>query len=49
MRSIGLEPTAEEVRERIASVDRSGTGCVEFPEFREMMSGRLAGGGACQS
>ena len=42
MRSIGLEPTAEEVRERIASVDRSGTGCVEFPEFREMMSGRLA-------
>jgi len=42
MRSIGLEPTEEEVRERIASVDRSGSGSIEFPEFREMMNGLLA-------
>ena len=42
MRALGFEPRKEEVRKMIADIDRDGSGTIDFPEFLEMMSSKMA-------
>jgi centrin-1 len=42
MRALGFEPRKEEVRKMINDIDRDGSGTIDFPEFLEMMSSKMA-------
>jgi centrin-1 len=42
MRALGFEPRKEEVRKMISDIDRDGSGTIDFPEFLEMMSSKMA-------
>ena len=42
LRALGFEPRKEEVRKMIADIDRDGSGTIDFPEFLEMMSSKMA-------
>eukprot|EP00397_Hematodinium_sp_SG-2012_P060343 GEMP01078446.1.p1 GENE.GEMP01078446.1~~GEMP01078446.1.p1 ORF type:complete len:159 (+),score=50.14 GEMP01078446.1:136-612(+) len=41
MRSIGRNPTNEQLRQMIAEVDEDGSGEIEFPEFLKLMASKL--------
>ena len=41
MRSLGQNPTEEEVKQMIAEADRDNSGNIEFPEFCELMAKRI--------
>ncbi|VDI64645.1 Hypothetical predicted protein [Mytilus galloprovincialis] len=41
MRSLGCNPTEGELKDMIKEVDADGSGCIDFPEFLEMMAKRL--------
>jgi calmodulin len=38
MRALGQNPTAAELAQMITTVDDDGSGCIEFPEFCELMA-----------
>ena len=42
MRALGFEPKKEEIRKMIADADRDGSGVIDFPEFLEMMTQKMA-------
>ena len=42
MRALGFEPKREEIKKMIADVDKDGSGVIEFPEFMEMMTQKMA-------
>src|SRR5882757_6796446 len=42
MRALGFEPKKEEIRKMIADADKNGTGVIDFPEFLDMMTGKMA-------
>ena len=42
LRSLGQNPTKEEVRKLIDETDKDGSGCIEFDEFAKMMAQRSA-------
>ena len=42
MRALGFEPKKEEVKRMIAEVDREGTGTVEFQDFLDLMTVKMA-------
>ena len=42
LRSLGQNPTKEEVRKLIDETDKDGSGCIEFDEFAKMMASRNA-------
>ena len=42
MRALGFEPKKEEVKKMIAEVDREGKGVIEFGDFMELMTGKIA-------
>merc|ERR1712167_374506 len=41
MRALGFEVKKEELRKMITDIDADGSGQIEFPEFLEMMTGKL--------
>jgi len=41
MRALGFEVKKEELRKMILDVDADGSGHIEFPEFLEMMTGKM--------
>eukprot|EP00304_Pavlova_gyrans_P008968 CAMPEP_0206058608 /NCGR_PEP_ID=MMETSP1466-20131121/47051_1 /ASSEMBLY_ACC=CAM_ASM_001126 /TAXON_ID=44452 /ORGANISM="Pavlova gyrans, Strain CCMP608" /LENGTH=100 /DNA_ID=CAMNT_0053433903 /DNA_START=53 /DNA_END=352 /DNA_ORIENTATION=+ len=41
MRALGFEVKKEELRKMILDVDSDGSGHIEFPEFLEMMTGKM--------
>ena len=41
MKSLGKNPTREELNRMIAEVDEDGSGEIEFPEFLQLMSKKL--------
>ena len=42
MRALGFEPRKEEIKKMIADVDREGTGTIEFHDFLELMTVKMA-------
>ena len=42
MRALGFEPKREEVKRMIAEVDREGTGTIEFQNFTDLMTVKIA-------
>jgi len=42
MRALGFEPKKEEVKRMIAEVDREGTGTIEFQDFLDQMTVKMA-------
>jgi len=42
MRALGFEPKTEEVKRMIAEVDREGTGTIEFQDFIDLMTVKIA-------
>merc|ERR1712196_568569 len=42
MRALGFEPKKEEIRKMIADADRDGSGVIDFPEFLDMMTQKMA-------
>ncbi len=42
MRAIGFEPKKEEIYKIIADVDKDGSGVIDFPEFLDIMTGKIA-------
>ena len=42
MRALGFEPKKDEVKKMIAECDRDQSGVIEFPEFLEMMTQKMA-------
>lgn len=44
MRALGFEPKKEEVKKMISEVDREGKGVIEFGNFIELMTGKIAEG-----
>lgn len=42
MRALGFEPKKEEVKKMISEVDREGKGVIEFPDFMELMTGKIS-------
>lgn len=42
MRALGFEPKKEEVKKMISEVDREGKGVIEFADFMELMTGKIA-------
>jgi centrin-1 len=42
MRALGFEPKKEEVKKMIADVDREGRGVVEFQDFLDLMTVKMA-------
>eukprot|EP00501_MAST-03F_sp_TOSAG23-6_P001370 GSMAST32.ASY1.ANO1.1424.1 assembled CDS len=49
MRSLGQDPSPEEVKEMIAEVDTDGGGTIDFEEFLEMMAKLMQQGGNNES
>merc|ERR1719271_1136169 len=43
MRALGFEVKKEELRKMITDIDADGSGQIEFPEFLEMMTGKMGG------
>merc|ERR1711865_1009763 len=41
MRALGFEVKKEELRKMITDIDADGSGHIEFPEFLEMMTGKM--------
>ena len=41
MRALGFEVKKEELRKMITDIDADGSGMIEFPEFLEMMTGKV--------
>ena len=41
MRALGFEVKKEELRKMITDIDSDGSGQIEFPEFLEMMTGKM--------
>ena len=41
MRALGFEVKKEELRKMITDIDADGSGQIEFPEFLEMMTGKV--------
>merc|ERR1711907_479068 len=44
MRALGFTPTKEEISKMLKDLDVDGNGSVEFTEFLDLMSGKMAGG-----
>eukprot|EP01006_Ploeotia_vitrea_P021452 TRINITY_DN53830_c0_g1_i1.p2 TRINITY_DN53830_c0_g1~~TRINITY_DN53830_c0_g1_i1.p2 ORF type:complete len:117 (+),score=9.05 TRINITY_DN53830_c0_g1_i1:189-539(+) len=42
MRALGFEPKKEEIKKMIADVDREGRGVIEFSDFSELMTLKMA-------
>merc|ERR1740115_358659 len=42
MRALGFEPKREEIKKMIADVDKDGSGVIEYPEFMDMMTQKMA-------
>ena len=42
MRALGFEPKREEIKKLITEVDKDGSGVIDFPEFLEMMTAKMA-------
>merc|ERR1712072_445093 len=42
MRALGFEPKKEEVKKMIAEIDKDGTGQIDFIEFMDMMTVKMA-------
>ena len=42
MRALGFEPKREEIKKMIADVDKDGSGVIDFPEFLDMMTQKMA-------
>lgn len=41
MKSLGQEPTEQEIRDMISEVDNDGSGSIEFPEFLQLMAKKM--------
>ena len=41
MRALGFEVKKEELKKMITDIDADGSGSIEFPEFLEMMTGKM--------
>ena len=41
MKSLGQNPSAEELKQMILEVDEDGSGSIEFPEFLVMMKKKM--------
>merc|ERR1711957_295413 len=41
MRALGFEVKKEELKKMITDIDADGSGNIEFPEFLEMMTGKM--------
>jgi centrin-1 len=42
MRALGFEPKKEEIRKMVQDADKEGTGKIDFAEFLEMMTAKMA-------
>ncbi len=42
MRALGFEPKREEIKKLISEVDKDGSGVIDFPEFLDMMTAKMA-------
>ena len=42
MRALGFEPKKEEIRKMIADCDKDGSGVIDFTEFLDMMTVKMA-------
>jgi len=42
MRALGFEPKKEDLKKMISEIDKSGTGVMDFNEFLELMSAKMA-------
>jgi len=42
MRALGFEPKKEDLKKMISEIDKSGTGIMDFNEFLELMSTKMA-------
>merc|ERR1712224_488298 len=42
MRALGFEPKREEIKKMIADVDKDNSGVIDFPEFLDMMTQKMA-------
>jgi len=42
MRALGFEPKKEEIKKMIADVDREGRGLIEFQDFLNLMTVKMA-------
>jgi len=42
MRALGFEPKKEEIKKMIADVDREGRGVIEFADFLDLMTVKMA-------
>lgn len=47
MRALGFEPKKEEIKKMISDIDKDGSGTIDFPEFLEMMTAKMARSRAC--
>merc|ERR1712167_534025 len=41
MRALGFEVKNDELKKMVTDVDTDGSGCIEFAEFLEMMTGKM--------
>ena len=42
MRALGFEPKREEIKKMIADVDKDGSGVIDYPQFLDMMTQKMA-------
>merc|ERR1712127_1084932 len=42
MRALGFEPKREEIKKLISEVDKDGSGVIDFPEFLDVMTAKMA-------
>lgn len=42
MRALGFEPKREEIKKMIADVDKDGSGVIDYNEFLDMMTAKMA-------
>merc|ERR1712167_560045 len=42
MRALGFEPKKEEIKRMMAEADRNDSGVIEFPEFLDLMTQKMA-------
>ncbi|KAJ3194016.1 hypothetical protein HK101_003652 [Irineochytrium annulatum] len=42
MRALGFEPKKEEIKRMIGEIDRTGSGTIDFNEFLELMTAKMA-------